>query len=461
MSINLSNQETVPVDKYANNLALFFKFSLPLVIENVLRSFLSNINVLMLSRYSNEAVAAVSIASQIIMLVITVYSMFSAGTATLLSQYLGANKKDMAEEIAALSFRVNFLIGLFLSIFISAFARPILIGMKTPSELMSMCFVYLTIVGGGSFLQSILGVLSAISRSYKNTFLPMFFSFVMNILNIVGNWLVVFEPIKLPVSKIMGISLSVVLSEFITCIFFLFILKSSYSLNILFLRKRGLSSYVAIIKQLFNLSLPLTAEGISYPLSQVVITSFIARLGSVSLAARTYVSNIVFFVYILGFSMGQCSQIIVAHLVGSNKIGIAHKFCIMISKLIILSNISLSLLFIILGKRIITLYTHDKEIIYIAYSLFIVDLFVEIGRGLNHAFSFALRGVGDVKFMMIFSLLGMWGISVFLSYILGLSLKMGLIGMWIAFALDEWTRGIALAIRWIKKRWVCSITNYS
>ena len=66
----------------------------------------------------------------------------------------------------------------------------------------------------------------------------------------------------------------------------------------------------------------------------------------------------------------------------------------------------------------------------------------------------SLRSAGDIKFPTYLGMASMWGISVLFSYILGLKLNMGLIGIWIALAADEIVRGIIVYIRWIKKIWV-------
>lgn len=65
----------------------------------------------------------------------------------------------------------------------------------------------------------------------------------------------------------------------------------------------------------------------------------------------------------------------------------------------------------------------------------------------------SLRAVGDANFPMMMALISMWGISVPLSYLLGIHFGLGLIGVWLAFAADEWIRGLSMYIRWRKRKW--------
>ncbi len=65
----------------------------------------------------------------------------------------------------------------------------------------------------------------------------------------------------------------------------------------------------------------------------------------------------------------------------------------------------------------------------------------------------SLRAAGDVKFPVYMGVISMWGVSVTLSYILGIHFGLGLVGVWIAFAVDEWFRGILMFWRWKSRAW--------
>ncbi len=65
----------------------------------------------------------------------------------------------------------------------------------------------------------------------------------------------------------------------------------------------------------------------------------------------------------------------------------------------------------------------------------------------------ALRATGDARFPLYMALVSMWGIAIPLAWFLGLHLGWGLIGIWLAFAADEWTRGLSMYWRWKSRRW--------
>lgn len=80
-------------------------------------------------------------------------------------------------------------------------------------------------------------------------------------------------------------------------------------------------------------------------------------------------------------------------------------------------------------------------------------IFLEIGRATNLVVINSMRAAGDVKFPTYLGMASMWGVSVVGGYILGIAFDLGLVGIWIAMAMDEIVRGIVVLIRWIHGGW--------
>ena len=118
------------------------------------------------------------------------------------------------------------------------------------------------------------------------------------------------------------------------------------------------------------------------------------------------------------------------------------------------NNIAFSLLVILLRHQLLGIFTDDPLIMSIASVVIVIDLFVEIGRALNDTLSGALQAAGDVVYQFVVNQASNWIVSVGMAYLLGIFFHMGLTGVWIAFALDEATRGLILLKRWRGKRWV-------
>ena len=83
-----------------------------------------------------------------------------------------------------------------------------------------------------------------------------------------------------------------------------------------------------------------------------------------------------------------------------------------------------------------------------ATQLFFVSLLLEPGRTFNIVVINSLRATGDARFPLLMGLISMWGIAIPLAWFLGLHLGWGLVGIWLAIAADEWTRGLSMYWRW-------------
>lgn len=107
----------------------------------------------------------------------------------------------------------------------------------------------------------------------------------------------------------------------------------------------------------------------------------------------------------------------------------------------------------LLGKQLLGIFTDNETIIQIALSVLFIDIVLEHGRVTVLLFLFTLRSAGDIVVPVIIELFCMWFFAVCCGYLFGIVWGFGLAGMWIAFAMDEWSRGIVLALRWRTQKW--------
>ena len=107
----------------------------------------------------------------------------------------------------------------------------------------------------------------------------------------------------------------------------------------------------------------------------------------------------------------------------------------------------------IAGRPIIKAFTDNPEIIAMGFWVFIVDWFLEIGRTSNIFAGNTLRATGDTIYPFVVGVIFQWSIAVGLSYVIGIPLGYGLVGMWVGFAIDENVRGVILVRRWRSGKW--------
>ena len=138
----------------------------PIFIETLLVMMLGAVDTFMLSRYSDNSVAAVGVVNQLMNLVFLLFEVISLGTSILCSQYIGAKRRDKVIQVVGISLIFNLFSGLLLSGCLYLFAGKFLSMMGLRPDLMVEGLPYMKIVGGFAFLQAISLSLSASLHLY-------------------------------------------------------------------------------------------------------------------------------------------------------------------------------------------------------------------------------------------------------------------------------------------------------
>ncbi|KZZ84590.1 MATE family efflux transporter [Bacillus sp. SJS] len=426
-----------------------FALTWPIFIEIFLHMLMGNADTFMLSQYTDDSVAAAGVANQILNLVIVMFGFIATGSVILITQNIGAGKEQAAIDVAIMSVIANLIIGLLVSIVLFAFSKPILQIMNLSPSLLEEGNKYLGIVGTFIFVQALIMTGASILRSYGYTKDTMFVTICMNVLNICGNYLLIFGAFGFPEMGIKGAAVSTVISRVLGLI----------AVSVLLIKRiPALKSNLAFqwthLKNLLKIGIPSAGEQLAYNMSQMAITFFIAMIGTEALTTKIYAQNLMMFIFLFSISVSQGTQILIGRMVGAKKYEEAYERCMKSLYLAIGASLFMAVIVSTFSDNLFDLFTNNEEIIQTGGMLILLTILLEPGRAFNLVIIGALRAAGDVKFPVYMGLISMWGISVPVAYLLGIHFGYGLAGVWIAFILDEWTRGIMMYIRWKSRKWV-------
>ena len=425
--------------------------TVPVFIEIALVMLLGAVDTIMLSRYSDNSVAAVGLDNQLITLVFLVYQFFSMGAAILCAQYIGAGLRKRLVQVVGMALVINLMLGLTVSALLFFFAGQLLQLMGLRPELMGDGLTYLRLTGALSFFQALSLTFSASLRSADKVVYPMAVTATVNVLNIVGNYALIFGHWGFPQLGVEGAAISTATCRAVSMILLTLI---HFMVHI---PRFPLSYFRPIpwqeLRNLMYIGIPAMSENISYSLSQVVITYFINQISNEALATRTYCYNMIMFVYLFCVSITQGGDILVGHLVGQRRHQAAYVLGNYFFRWAMMITLIGSAILAIAGKSILSAFTDNQEIIAMGVWVLVVDWFLEIGRTSNIFAGSTLRATGDIVYPFVVGIIFQWSIAVGLSYVIGIPLGYGLVGMWIGFALDENIRGVILMRRWRSGKW--------
>lgn len=427
------------------------KLVVPIFIETLLIMMVGGVDTIMLSQYSDNSVAAVGVVNQLVMFAFLIFEVINIGTSVLCSQYLGARMHKNMIQVVGVSLILNLLFGLLVSAVLYYGATFLLAMMGLRAELMEYGVNYMEIVGAFAFFQAISLTISASLRSANKAIYPMMVTVVVNVLNIIGNYCLIFGRLGMPALGVEGAAISTAFARGVSMVILFVILFRKhiprFPLNYFF------PFPFVELKNLLKIGIPSAGENMSYSFSQVVLTYFINMLGNEALTARTYVVNMVMFVYLFAIAMAQGGAICIGHLVGEKKIRTAYLLGKYVMRVSILVSLILSCIWALMGHTLFTWLTDNPEIVRLGTVVLFIDVILEVGRAINIYATNALRSTGDVNYPFYVGLIVQWSIAVGCGYLFGIHWGWGLVGMWCAFLLDENLRGIIFVQRWNSMKW--------
>lgn len=421
----------------------------PAFIELLFFMLMGTIDTLMLSSYDDFAVGAVGNAVTLINMFAVLILVISTGVAILVSQHIGANQEERAKQVIGTGLIVNICVGLVLASGLYLLASPLLKMVNTDVIIFDDSMTYLRIISLSLFFLAISNVITGSLRSFGYARYVTYIVVFGNILNIIGNYLLIYGRLGFPSLGVFGASLSTLVVRGIMLMMFLVMLRQT-----LRVRKEHLRLNRMHLKKVLGIGLPSALESWVYTLMQGTILSIINGLGAEYVVARTYINTMLTYVYVCSLALATANAIITGYAVGEKDYEKAyrHTFDVVIKSFMVVGVVTL--LLNIFSYQVLSLFTSNPMIIRIARNVLWIVIFLEIGRATNLVIIQALRSSGDARYPLRMAIISMLGLAIPLAFILARTLSLGLFGIYLALAFDEMHRAFWMAKRWRSKRWI-------
>jgi putative MATE family efflux protein len=426
----------------------------PMFVENILRASLLSVDTAMLSRYSESAVAAMSLVNQFAFFIQLLYMTVSTGASILITQQLGAGRPREAGLIGVGSLTLVVAFSLVVSSAFVLATGPLIALYGLDPEVARYARQFLVLYGGLSFFMAVNIAQASILRAWGHTRDPMLVNVLSLVLTVLGNALCLFGPFGFPVLGVTGVAASTVFSQVVGCVLCFVAMRRRREIAL------PLGELARIPGRLYSailaIGVPTAGENLAYNLSQIAIMAMLSTLGAVPLATYGIVMAVLRYVFMAGVSIGSAAQLKVGYLVGSGRHADAKQRVYRYFALASVCTVFLVLPIELFHRSVLGLFSADPGILALGSTVLLVAVFHEPGRNFNTVFIPALKGAGDVRFPVTMGMLSMWGVGVAGAWLLGIRLHWGLAGIWIAMAADEWLRGVVMLRRWRSGAWQAS-----
>lgn len=425
----------------------------PAFVELVMSTLFGMVDMIMVGQLSSAAITSVGLTNQPFMLLLAIFSAVNVGTTTLVAWNIGARNTEKANLITRQIVVINAILGIIMSAIGVIFAHQTVVFMGAQADTIKDATIYFQIVSSGLVFQAITMGITASLRGAGETKIPMFYNIGSNLLNVFGNYALIYGKFGLPKMGVTGAALSTTISRTVACVVGLSIIFFSNQ-SVISLKLRG--SYKpnrGIIKEVLSIGLPSALEQFVLQSGLMLFARTVSSLGTIGFAAHQIGLNICGLTFSPSMAFGVAATTLVGQSLGAKDEEKAKKYADMIHHMAMIVSCTMGGVFILFSFQLASLYTKDLAVASMAAIILKIMALSQIGQSTQLSLAGALRGAGDTMYPLYASIFGIWIFRVFVAYIFVSVFHWGLIGAWVALALDQYTRAAVVYFRYRSGKW--------
>ena len=436
----------------------------PLFAEMALTICMGMVGTALAARLGDAHGAAFALCSQIAAMLFVFFRIVGAGVSVVVSQALGGGRRDEADQAARATLGASTWIGGACTVLAMLGAGPLLRLMNAPPEVLPLAVPLLQCLAPAVLLDAWNTTLAGVLRSHLQSRPTMVVNVAIQVLH-----LLLALPLMLGLGPLVGQWTAPAASTWpgwglLGYAAALFIARSLGLLMFLqcWQQRLGLAPQRSdwwrlprrTLAPVLHIGLPGAAENIAWRTGFMFSISVVGQMGTVALATHAYTMQVIHLVLLAGVVIGLSSEIVVGHLVGAGRLHEAYRLVRRVLARGLAITALVALLVALAGPWLLRLFTQDPLILRTGAMLLWITVALETGRTFNLVLVNALRATGDARYPLLA------GAPSFLlvlgggSWWLGLHLGWGLVGVWLAYAADEWIRGLLSWRRWASHGWV-------
>lgn len=430
----------------------------PAILRLFLQSIVGVVDVIMIGQLGAAAIASVDIGNRIVFVLIGSLMSLSIGSTAMVAHYVGAGNKEKANHIMWQSLMSGFLAALILAFLGYLFSEEILKLMMILMEeadqfIINEGSIYLKIVLTSMIFALPMMVINAILQGIGDMKTPLFIMFITNIINVLLNYLLIFGISFFPALGVTGAAIGTAIGRLVGFIIGLGVLiRGDIDIKLDWKQLNWKIDWETI-KNILKIGIPAAVEQFARQSSQIIYTALVAGLGTITIAANAVAMNVTTLSFMPGFGFGMAATTLIGQSLGAGKKDLAENYGKQSTYLTVVLMALASIVMFIWIQPIIHLYTDEPGVIKMATSALRIFLFFQPVFGLFMVLAGALRGAGDTKWVMFFTIIGNWGVRLIVSLIFAFYFKLGLNGFWLAMGIDVIVRAGLIVWRFLSGKW--------
>ena len=418
----------------------------PLFLELALGIAVGVAGTAMAARLSDASAASFALAMQLFAMLFIVFRIVGAGVSVVVAQNLGGGHRDNAASLARAAIGGASWVGLGVACIAWLGAGTLLSAMSAPPEVLPLASAFLQLLAPALLLDAWIATLASVTRAHlrvRETLVVLLLvhgTHLLLALLLMPFWGLAGFALALAASRMLGIALLASLWRWHLDL-------ALRGADLWRLRPRALAAVLRI-------GVPAAAENLAWRLCFMASVVVAGQIGAQALATQAYALQVSYVALLTALATGLAVEIVVGHLIGAGRLHQAHRLVRRAMAWGLALALGVSASAALAGPWLLGQFTRDAQIIATGSTLLWWMVLLEPGRTFNLVLINALRATGDARYPVIAGVPSMLVVLAGGSWFLGAYLGLGLVGIWIAYAADEWLRGLIMWRRWQRLGWL-------
>ena len=423
---------------YKQHYIQLIKIGLPIVLGQVGVIVLGFADTIMIGHHTTVELAAASLVNNIFNLAIIFGTGFAYGLTPLVGELFGRGDRDKIGALLKGSLLANTIVALIITAVMTVVYLNI-DNMGQPDELMKYVKPYYIIILVSIFFVMIFNSFKQFADGITDTRTAMWLLIIGNVMNIAGNYVLIYGKFGCPELGLVGAGLSTLASRVAMVLLFVIIFVRSERYAV-YRRGFAKASFDRVIFRRLN--------GLGWPVAfQMGMEGASFNLTTLS--------------YMVIYGMGAATSIRVSYFVGQSDYVSVRRSAFAGFHLSMVIIIMVSIVFALLRNDMGYWFTDNAEVAAITSGLVFIVMLYQFGDATQIVFANSLRGISDVKPMMFIAFFAYFVVSLPVGYFLGFVVDLGIYGIWLAYPIGLTTAGVLFFLRFNRKTSLTKVSRLS
>lgn len=450
--------------KYAM-LPVIFSLAWPTMLEEFMQTAVQYIDTAMVGALGTLATAAVGSTSTVNWLVGSSVSAIGIGFLSYIARSFGAGDKESAKRASAQAVLAVIVTGILFTILTTSLSGVVPVWMQVDESIRETASKYFLILYAPMLPRAASIIFGTVLRGAGDTKTPMICGVIVNIINIILNFFLIYETRMINVFglefKMIGAGMGVIGAALASAIAFtvggILITIAVFRHPTVSPKGYSLKPNPDVLRPCMKVAIPNMFQRFTTSLGYVVFASMINSLGDVATAAHTIANTVESAFYIPGYGMQSAAATLAGNTLGARDRKRMNELTTMIIIVEVLMMVVTGGLLFVFAPEMMRLFTDDDEVIRLGTTVLRMVALSEPIFGVAIVIEGIMQGVGRTVTPFVFNVIGMWGIRIVGTFICTTFFSLGLVSAWACMIFHNIVLFFMFLVHWKRGKWMSEI----